>query len=99
MGNNMMTDGVISLDDRPAIAAINRANAGLDDHEKKSKTILDRTGKEWQVYGESVVRVTDKSRGSLEKLLSTMQRQADMAGKSGAERMIAQRDQLIAKWG
>jgi len=94
-----MADGVISLDDRPAIAAINRANTGLDDHEKKTKTVLDRSGREWQVYGEGLVRVTDRSKNSLDRLLSSMQRQAEMAGKTGVERMIAQRDQLIAKWG
>src|ERR1035438_2701738 len=99
MDSNLMTDGVISLDDRPAIAAIDRANKGLDDHEKKAKTVLDRTGKEWQVYGDGLVRGTDRSKTSLDKLLQSMQKQSELAGKSGAERLIVQRDQLIAKWG
>lgn len=98
MDSNMMSDGVISLDDRPAIAAINRANSGLDGHEKKTKTVLDRSGREWQVYGEGLVRVTDKSKSSLDRLLGSMQKQAEMAGKTGVERLIAQRDQLIGKW-
>jgi len=95
----MMADGVISLDDRPAIAAINRANTGLDGHEKKVKEVMDRTGKVYQMAGDQLVRVTDNSRNSLDRLLSSMQKQADLAGKSGVERMIAQRDQLINKWG
>jgi hypothetical protein len=99
MDGNMMTDGVISLDDRPAIAAIDRANKGLDGHESKTKTVLDRAGREWQVYGEGVVRVSDKSKTSLDRLLSSMEKQAAMAGKSGTDRMIAERDQLIKKWG
>src|ERR1035438_1784772 len=99
MDSNLMTDGVISLDDRPAIAAINRTNAGLDDHEKKVKTILDRSGREWKVYGDSVVRVTDASKNSLERLIKTMEQQAAVAGKSGVEKLIAQRDILIKKWG
>lgn len=94
-----MTDGVISLDDRPAIAAIDRANTGLDNHEKKTRTVLDRSGREWQVYGEGLVRVTDKTKSSLDRLLTSMQKQAELAGKTGVERMITQRDQLIAKWG
>lgn len=65
MDSNLMTDGVISLDDRPALEAVKRANTGLDDHEKKTKTVLDRTGREWQVYGDGLVRVTDKSKTSL----------------------------------
>jgi hypothetical protein len=93
-----MMDGVISLDDRPAIAAVNRANAGMDDHEKKVKTVLDRTGREWQVYGEGLVRVSDRSKNSLDRLLQSMERQSQMAGKSGVDRIIAERDQLIARW-
>jgi hypothetical protein len=99
MNANMMADGVISLDDRPALEAIKRANAGLDDHEKKAKTVLDRTGREWQVYGDGLVRVTDKSKNSLDRLLQSMQKQSELAGKTGVERLIAQRDQLIGKWG
>ena len=98
MDSNMMTDGVISLDDRPAIAAIDRANKGLDDHEKKTKTVLDRAGREWQVYGEGVVRVSDRGKTSLDRLLQSMEKQAAMAGKSGTDRLIAERDQLIRKW-
>jgi hypothetical protein len=98
MNSNLMTDGVISLDDRPAQEAVRRTNAGLDGIEKKTKTVLDRAGREWEVYGEGVVRVSDRSRNSLDRLLQSMQRQADMAGKSGVEKLIAQRDQLIARW-
>jgi hypothetical protein len=99
MNSNMMADGVISLDDRPALEAVKRANSGLDDHEKKTKTVLDRTGREWQVYGDGLVRVTDKSKNSLDRLLQSMERQAAFAGKTGADRMIAERDLLIRKWG
>jgi hypothetical protein len=99
MNSNMMADGVISLDDRPALEAVKRANSGLDDHEKKTKTVLDRTGREWQVYGDGLVRVTDKSKTSLDRLLRSMERQAAFAGKTGADRMIAERDLLIKKWG
>jgi hypothetical protein len=99
MDSNLMQDGVISLDDRPAIEAVGRANTALDGHEKKVKEVMDRTGKVYQMAGEQLVRVTDNSRNSLDRLLSSMQRQSDMAGKSGVERMVMQRDQLISKWG
>jgi len=98
MADNMMADGVISLDDRPAQEAVKRTNAGLDDIERKTKTVLDRTGKEWEVMGGTVVRVSDRSKTSLDRLLDSMQKQADMAGKSGVERLVSQRDQLISRW-
>ena len=99
MPGALMADGVISLDDRPAIAAVNRANTALDDHEKKTKTVLDRSGREWQVFGEGVVRVSDRGKTSLDRLLQSMEKQAALAGKTGADRMIAERDMLIRKWG
>lgn len=96
--DSLMADGVISLDDRPAQEAIKRTNTALDDHEKKVKTVLDRQGREWQVYGDTVVRVSGNSKNALDRLISSMERQAALAGKSGVDRLIAQRDQLIARW-
>ena len=98
MASSIMSDGVIDLDDRPAQAAINRTNAGLDDHEKRVKTILDRTGREWQVHGDTVVRVTDRSKSSLDGLLRSMERQSALAGKTGVDRQIAELDLLTRKW-
>jgi hypothetical protein len=98
MPGALMADGVISLDDRPAVQAISRANTALDDHEKKVKTVLDRSGREWQVFGEGVVRVSDRGKTSLDRLLQSMEKQAALAGKTGADRMIAERDMLIRKW-
>ncbi|MGD0497535.1 MAG: hypothetical protein ABSC23_03765 [Bryobacteraceae bacterium] len=94
----MMADGVINLDERPAVAAVDRANTALDGHEQKVKTVLDRTGKEWEVLGGTVVRVSDRSKTSLDRLLQSMERQAQIAGKTGVERLVAERDQLIARW-
>ncbi|MGD0499734.1 MAG: hypothetical protein ABSC23_15000 [Bryobacteraceae bacterium] len=48
--------------------------------------------------GGTVVRVSDRSKNSLDRLLESMQRQADMAGKTGVERLVMQRDQLISRW-
>ena len=98
MANNLMADGIISLDDRPAQEAVKRTNAALDGHEQKVKTILDRTGREWQVAGDLIVRVTDRSKNSLDRLLRSMERQSELLGKSGVEREIAQRDQLLRRW-
>jgi hypothetical protein len=94
-----MADGVISLDDRPAQAALGRVNTGLDQHETKVRTVLDRTGKQWQVFGEGVVRVSDNGKTALDRLLASMEKQSQLAGKSGADKLIAERDILIRKWG
>src|SRR5258708_6757216 len=96
---DMMADGVITLDDRPAVAAVGRANAALDEHGKRTKTILDRSGKEWQVFGETVVRIHDRNKSSIESNVRAVERLAQTWGKSGVERLIAQRDQMIQRLG
>ena len=98
MANNVMVDGTISLDDRPAQEAIKRTNTALDGHEQKTRTVLDRTGREWEVYGDAVVRVSERSKTSLDRLLRSMEQQAELIGKSGVDREIAQRDQLLRRW-
>src|SRR5579872_3523689 len=96
--DNLMMDGVLSLDGRPAQDAIKAVNSDLDATGKKHTTILDRQGREWKVYGDTVVRVSQNSKTALDRLVSSMEKQAQLAGKSGVERLIIQRDQLIQRW-
>jgi hypothetical protein len=89
----------LEIDERPAVVAVGRANSAIEGHEKQVKTFIDTAGKTWTSYGDTLTRVTDKSRSSLDRLLQSMERQSALAGKSGADRMIAERDLLIRKWG
>lgn len=90
---------VLEVDERPAVAAVGRANAAIEGHEKTSKTVMDNAGRQWQVYGDTVVRVSDRSKTSIDRLVKSMEQQAAVYGKTGTDRLIAQRDQLITKWG
>jgi hypothetical protein len=94
----LMADGVISLDDRPAVQAVDRANTALESHDKKTRTVLDRAGKEWQVYGDAVVRVSDRSQTSVNRLISSLEKESSLYGKTGVEKLIVQRDQLITRY-
>ncbi len=88
----------LTVDERPAITAIDRANKALESHETKSQTSADVIARHWNQYGETVVRVSDKSKSSIDRLVASMQKQAELAGKSGVERMVAERDQLIRRY-
>jgi hypothetical protein len=89
----------LEIDERPAVQAAGRANAAVEGHEKVVTKVMDGAGKQWEVYGEKVIRVSDKSRSSVDRLVKSMEQQAAVFGKTGVEKLIAQRDQLISKWG
>jgi hypothetical protein len=90
---------VLEIDERPAVAAVDRANKAIGSHEQSVKTFMDNAGRKWESYGDTVVRVNDKSRSSLDRLIKSMEQQAAVAGKSGVEKLVAERDILIRKWG
>ena len=45
-----------------------------------------------------VIRITDQTRSSVQRLIASLEKQADTYGKSGVERLIAQRDQLLQRY-
>src|ERR1035441_2954328 len=90
---------VLEIDERPAVAAVDRANKAIGSHEQSVKTFMDNAGRKWESYGDTVVRVNDKSRSSLDRLIKSMEQQAAVAGKTGVEKLVAERDILIRKWG
>jgi hypothetical protein len=89
----------LEVDERPAVAAVARGNAAMEGYEKTVQTKLDSAGRLMQAHGEMIVRVNDRSRSSLDRLLQSLERQSALAGKSGVDRMVAERDLLIKKWG
>ena len=66
---------------------VDKANAGLDSFEKKAES----------AHGK-VIRITDQTRSSVQRLIASLEKQADIYGKSGLERLIAQRDQLLQRY-
>ena len=66
---------------------VNQANSSLDSFEKKATTAHDK-----------VVRITDQTRTSVQRLISSLEKQADTFGKTGVDRLISQRDQLLQRY-
>jgi hypothetical protein len=66
---------------------VDKANAGLDSFEKKAESS----------HGK-VIRITDQTRSSVQRLIASLEKQADTYGKSGVDRLISQRDQLLQRY-
>ena len=66
---------------------VDKANAGLDSFEKKAES----------AHGK-VIRITDQTRSSVQRLIASLEKQAETYGKSGVERLISQRDQLLQRY-
>lgn len=90
---------VIQIDQGPAVAATNKANEALDQFEKRAKKATDSASDSFAKHGEVVVRFSDRSKSSVERLASSAEKLALTYGKTGVERLVAQRDQLIARLG
>ena len=66
---------------------VGQANAGLDNFEKKAES----------AHGK-VIRITDQTRTSIQRLIASLEKQAEVYGKSGVDRLISQRDQLLQRY-
>ncbi len=85
-----MADEVISfeIDSKPAEASAKKGNAALDSMEKKAAGT-----------GDIIVRTFDRSRSSIERLTASIEKQAQAYGKTGVDKLIGQRDQMIQRLG
>ena len=66
---------------------VDKANAGLDSFEKKAESS----------HGK-VIRISDQTRSSVQRLIASLEKQAETYGKSGVDRLITQRDQLLQRY-
>src|SRR6202050_1910702 len=66
---------------------LDKANAGLDRFEKQAESS----------HGK-VIRISDQTRTSVQRLIASLEKQADTYGKSGVDRLITQRDQLLQRY-
>src|SRR5579859_5502642 len=89
----------LEVDEGPAIAGANRANTALDNLGKRGAAAAGQTGKAFDQAGDTLVRFSDRSRNSVERLTAALEKQAATYGKSGVEKLIAQRDQMIQRLG
>jgi hypothetical protein len=89
----------LEVDADPAVQGTAKANAAMDGYSKKADSAARGASKSFGDHGDVVVRTSERSRGSIERLTSAWEKQAALYGKSGVDRIIAQRDQLIARLG
>src|SRR6202050_98881 len=78
--------GILEAEDQ-VTPVVDRANAGLDSFEKKAESS----------HGK-VIRISDQTRTSVQRLIASLEKQAETYGKSGVDRLITQRDQLLQRY-
>jgi hypothetical protein len=66
---------------------VDKDNAGLDSFEKKAESSHSK-----------VIRISDQTRSSVQRLIASLEKQAETYGKSGVDRLITQRDQLLQRY-
>jgi len=78
---------ILEAEETPVLESVGRANTALDSFEKKSESS----------HGK-VIRISDQTRSSVQRLIASLEKQADTYGKSGVDKLIAQRDQLLQRY-
>jgi hypothetical protein len=90
---------VLDVDPRSVLAAIKQANTAVEGWEKGTVGAGERMQKSLERMSEMLIRVNDRSRSSMERLTQSIEKQAAAYGKTGVERLAAERDRLIKKLG
>ncbi len=88
---------ILEAEEGPVLQSVGRANAALEQFEKRGARAGQNVSRSFETSGEVVVRAMDRSRASAERLVASIERKAVMAGKSGVERLVAERDLLIRR--
>lgn len=96
----MDTESVtLELDPRSVLSAIKEANKAVEGWEKGTVGAGDRMQKALERQAEMLLKLNDRSRSSMERLTASIEKQAAAYGKTGVERLIAERDRWIKKLG
>jgi len=90
---------VLEVDPRSVLAAIKQANTAVEGWEKGTVGAGDRMQKSLERMADMLLKMNDKSRSSMERLTQSIEKQAAAYGKTGVDRLIADRDRLIRKLG
>ena len=90
---------VLEVDPRSVLAAIKQANTAVDGWEQNTVGAGDKMQKSLERMAEMLLKVNDKSRNSMERLTQSIEKQAAAYGKTGIEKLVAERDRLIKKLG
>ncbi len=87
------------VDPRSVMAAIKQMNTAVESFEKGGVGANERVQKAAERMADMLLKVNDRSRTSLERLTQSIEKQAAAYGKSGVERLTAERDRIIKKLG
>lgn len=79
-----------------AITEMNNAMAGM---EGKGTSANQKLNESFQKVSDLLIKLNDRSRTSMESLTKSIMARNDAEGKSGVDRLIAQRDQYIKRLG
>jgi rRNA processing protein Krr1/Pno1 len=90
---------VLEVDPRSVHNAIVQANKDVESWEKGIVGAGDRMQKSLERMADLLIKVNDKQRSSLERLTQAVEKQAAAYGKTGVDRLVAERDRLIKKLG
>jgi len=88
---------VLEVDPRSVLAAIKQANTAVEGWEKGTVGAGENMQKSLERMSEMLIRVNDRSRSSMERLTQSIEKQAAAYGKTGVERLVAERDRFIKK--
>src|ERR1035441_7666403 len=90
---------VLDVDPRSVLAAIKQANQAVEGWEKQTIGSGDKMQKSLERMADMLLKMNDKSRSSIERLTQSIEKQAAAYGKTGVDRLIADRDRIIKKLG
>src|SRR5579859_1358601 len=89
----------LEVDPRSVLSAIKQANSAVEGWEKQVIGSGDRMQKSLERMADMLLKMNDRSRSSMERLTQSIEKQAAAYGKTGVERLVADRDRLIKKLG
>jgi hypothetical protein len=90
---------VLDVDPRSVLTAIKQANQAVEGWEKQTIGSGDKMQKSLERMADMLLKMNDRSRSSMERLTQSIEKQAAAYGKTGVDRLIADRDRIIKKLG
>jgi hypothetical protein len=88
---------ILEADGKSVLALLKNLNAEVSGFEKNATGANQKWGESFEKISTFVVRSIDKQHAASEKLVQSLERQATVAGRSGVEKLIAQRDAHIKR--
>ena len=88
---------ILEAEERPVLEGVAKANAVRERFEKTGARAVSSAGRSFERSGETIIRAMDRSRASAERLVASIEMKAALAGKTGVERLVAERNQLIRR--